>query len=85
MNDLISRLSELRCQYNCFDENKRDAYHTLSEAIKAISAQRTGRWIEHRDYPGLAYLCSECNLFTTDKSYYCPKCGAKMEVEEWMT
>lgn len=37
MGDLISRLSELRCQYNCFDENERDAYHTLSEAIKALS------------------------------------------------
>ena len=37
MYDLISRLSELRCQYNCFDENERDAYHTLSEAIKALS------------------------------------------------
>ena len=35
--DLISRLSELRCQYNCFDESDRDAYHTLSEAIKARS------------------------------------------------
>ena len=31
------RLSELRCQYNCFDENERDAYHTLSEAIKVLS------------------------------------------------
>ena len=37
MDELISRLSELRCQYNCFDENERDAYHTLSEAIKALS------------------------------------------------
>lgn len=35
--DLISRLSELRGQYNCFDESERDAYHTLSEAIKALS------------------------------------------------
>ena len=35
--DLISRLSELLCQYNCFDESDRDAYHTLSEAIKALS------------------------------------------------
>ena len=36
-DDLISRLSELRCQHNCFDENERDAYHTLSEAIKVLS------------------------------------------------
>ena len=37
MNDLIEKLSNLRSQFNCFNENERDAYHTLSEAIKAIS------------------------------------------------
>lgn len=40
-SDLISRLSELRSQYSCFDENERDAYHTLSEAIEALKAQAT--------------------------------------------
>jgi hypothetical protein len=39
MNDLIEKLSNLRSQYNCFDENERDAYHTLSEAIKVLSEQ----------------------------------------------
>ena len=42
-------------------------------------AVRHGRWLEHKDYPGLAYLCSECNLFTTDRSYYCLHCGARMD------
>lgn len=37
MNDLIEKLSNLRSQYNCFDENERDAYNTLSEAIKVLS------------------------------------------------
>lgn len=37
MSDLIEKLSSLRSQFNCFDENERDAYHTLSEAIKVIS------------------------------------------------
>ena len=40
MNDLISRLSELRSQYSCFDENERGAYHTLSEAIEALQEQK---------------------------------------------
>ena len=39
MNDLIEKLSNLRSQYNCFDENERDAYHTLSEAIKVLSEE----------------------------------------------
>ena len=37
MNDLIEKLSNLRGQFNCFDKNESDAYHTLSEAIKVIS------------------------------------------------
>lgn len=37
MNDLIEKLSNLRSQFNCFNENEREAYHTLSEAIKVLS------------------------------------------------
>jgi len=37
MCDLIEKLSSLRSQFNCFDENKYEAYRTLSEAIKVIS------------------------------------------------
>ena len=37
MNDLIEKLSNLRSQFNCFDENEHVAYHTLSEAIKVLS------------------------------------------------
>lgn len=46
-----------------------------------IEERKTGRWNEHTDYPGLAYLCSCCGYFTTDRSYYCPHCGARMEVK----
>lgn len=88
MADLIGRLSELRCQYNCFDENERDAYHTLSEAIKALSEQperKTGKWIIDR---GL-YKCSSCNQLWAEwwaiskpiermrkEMPYCPMCGS---------
>ena len=37
MSDLIEKLSNLRSQFNCFNENEREVYHTLSEAIKVIS------------------------------------------------
>ena len=39
MSDLIEKLSDLRSKFNCFNENERDAYHTLSEAIKVLSEQ----------------------------------------------
>lgn len=35
--DLISRLSDLRSQYNLFDENEQGAYHTLTEAIAVLN------------------------------------------------
>lgn len=45
MNDLISRLSEIRSNYNCMDEKEEPYYRALSEAIQLVSAQpeRTGR------------------------------------------
>ena len=39
MDDLISKLSEIRSKYNCFDESEEPYYRALSEAIKVLSAQ----------------------------------------------
>lgn len=44
--------------------------------------RKKGQWVGHKDYPGLAYLCSECDHFTTVKSNYCPNCGADMRGEQ---
>ena len=44
-DDLISRLSEIRSEYNCFDENEEPYYRALSEAIKILSAQPEQQWI----------------------------------------
>lgn len=40
-----------------------------------------GKWQEHKDYPNLAYLCSECGHFTTMRTNFCPSCGADMRGE----
>ena len=37
MDDLISKLSEIRSEYNCFDEDEEPYYLALSEAIKILS------------------------------------------------
>ena len=39
MDDLISRLSEIRSSYNCMDETEEPYYRALSEAIRLASAQ----------------------------------------------
>ena len=42
--DLISRLSDLRSQYNLFDENEQGAYHTLTEAIAVLNGVNESAW-----------------------------------------
>jgi hypothetical protein len=46
-----------------------------------VEPVRHGEWSEHKDYPGIAWLCSECGYFTTMRTHYCPNCGAKMDGE----
>lgn len=76
MDNLISRLSELRSQYSCFDESERDAYHTLSEAIEALQEQKTGKWVYNiHDI----LICDRCGYMTHEYGNYCPNCGALME------
>ena len=66
-----------------------DCYNGFSETydkaciIGVIDEQPTielnkGKWKEHKDYPNLAFLCSECGYFTTMRSHFCPSCGADM-------
>lgn len=56
----------------------------MDMALQALISQRTGTWKEHKNYPDLAYLCSECGYFTTMSRYhYCPNCGARMEWKQY--
>ena len=81
-DDLISRLSELRSQYNCFKENERDIYHTLSEVIKTLKEHKTGEWINCK-YP--LGECSNCHAIVdiqNNEANYCPVCGSRNRGEE---
>lgn len=91
MSDLISRLSELRSQYSCFDESERDTYHTLSEAIEALQERKTGKWkLLHKGKDTSDYECTNClgilmdvaNDDTHELQSYCGMCGARMVGEE---
>ena len=46
--------------------------------IDVQPGRKKGNWKEDKDYPNLAYLCSECNYFTTMRTNFCPGCGADM-------
>ena len=76
-------------------ENDFDKAHGVAwvkvQKLPSVSTEKTGRWIEEDMFDGdVAYRCSECNeLFwlesgtPKDNEYnFCPKCGAKLGVEE---
>lgn len=47
-DDLISRLSEIRSQYNLFNESEEPYYRALSEVIKMLSEQADGDTIDRQ-------------------------------------
>ena len=48
MDDLISKLSEIRSDYNCFDEDEEPQYRALSEAIRILSQLADGDTISRQ-------------------------------------
>lgn len=86
MADAISILSELRSNYCCFYAVDEPYYHTLSEAIRALSAERKGHWISLDDFRGKyndrGYKCSECDEHSDYEENFCPNCGADMREGE---
>ena len=61
-----------------------------ASAIEALQAQmpKRGEWIDRYDeddnpFFKRKYVCSACGHWNTyGKSKFCPKCGAKMEVQD---
>ena len=48
MDDLTSKLSEIRSEYNCFDEGEEPYYRALSEAIRILSRRADGDTISRQ-------------------------------------
>ena len=48
MDDLISKLSEIRSDYNCFSADEEPYYRALSEAIKILSQRADGDTISRQ-------------------------------------
>ena len=61
--EMIEKLSDIRCQYNCFDENDEPYYMALSTAIIAVSNE-IACWEKVSGYatPGgdPVWRCSKC-------------------------
>ncbi len=91
MIDLIERQAVLDLCESKDPDYKVIHFKEDVECLPSVSTEKTGRWIEEDMFDGdVDYRCSACNeLFwiesgtPKDNEYnFCPKCGAKLEVEE---
>ena len=83
--EAITILSDIRSQYNCFDEAEQTYYHALSMAIQALREQKVGKWILVTNGRG-GHECNLCHSYAPSYqngsehlSKFCCECGAKME------
>jgi len=52
----------------------------INNMPKAQQEQKTGKWIYLGDGYKCPWSCSECDSCSTEKTDYCPDCGAKLEI-----
>ena len=94
----IELLSELRSDYNCFDEKEEPYYRALSNAIQAVrkdidndTKEETepavkGTLIFDMDSPNWSMdypcKCSRCNARLGGVANFCPNCSEDLRNEE---
>ena len=88
MNDLISRQTAIDAIENTDCELSATAWEELTDAIMQLpSAEpKKGKWVDRVELDSGGYpfkvgiCCSVCGVPTLIDYFYCPHCGAKMEV-----
>lgn len=86
-NDLVSRQAAIDIfdDYNIAVENGEiESYRRYREQLSnlpSVQPPKTGRWIPIKPLLTAA-RCSECKRAFTDRTIFCPNCGAKMKENE---
>lgn len=81
---VIEMLSEIRFDYNCFDEYEKPFYEALNVAIEMLSEEpyrQKGEWkdLNFKDEMwGKMFECSICGEDMIGKWNFCCNCGADM-------
>lgn len=87
--DRVCQYSKAQRKYMCGACPLGDAFTVIEDDIPAADVRPVvrGRWEEWR--PGdcalimtgeeMLWMCSECTAKFSDRSAYCPNCGAEME------
>ena len=78
-------------KYLCYDNNSisRIGNHEIDRCISFVEdaptitpeERPTSKWIMNKTSPrGRIYTCKHCKKISINKSKYCPKCGARMNI-----
>lgn len=90
----IEKMREAGCTDCCGSSDGLCGFCDFENAVRLVKSLpaadvepvRHGRWEIRRksDWPewAIRIVCSSCGLITGQRSEYCPKCGAKMDLEE---
>ena len=76
--DNIEKLSELRSNYSCFDEQEQPYYHALSLGIEGIKALEQDPILDKIRVK----IENHCGLAKEDHCKYCSYCNSLMGVRE---
>lgn len=68
-----------RADTTVYAESKTRTAEALEMAIETLQERKTGKWIRRHSK---TWECSECERRSKWQCDYCPRCGAKMEVDE---
>ena len=64
-----------------YDEGYKDGKRDAAAAIEELLPKQ-GEWELIDEAEPMRWGCSRCKYLSWETSSYCPRCGAKMEVQE---
>lgn len=81
LNRLLDQNTQ-RCE--ALRKQLREAHESYERHLNELEAQlpKRGKWELIDGAEPMRWGCSRCKYMSWDTSNYCPRCGAKMEVQE---
>ncbi len=75
---LSDQINCVKCEHY-YEEEEDSGVEGHCELDTAHLSERTGEWITDMEYAGIKfYRCDQCEFRQSEKSRYCPSCGARM-------
>lgn len=85
MDDLISKLSEIRSDYNCFDKDGEPQYRALSETIRILSQLADGDTISRQmAIDAVIKRDANCGIDSAEVLKALPSAQPEQKKDEWI-